>query len=112
MLKTGIELYALPTYWRHREKAKPNKPHFNPFLLLTGAEQDGSIGSRKSEAFTPQCCSWERGQVLPDDPAELLLPEASPGVPSSASTVPNAGLFTQRETKHLHFQTQVCYMHL
>lgn len=50
-----------------KKKAKPNKLHFNPLLLLTGAEQDGSIGSRKLEAFIPRCCSWELGQVLPGD---------------------------------------------
>lgn len=51
------------------------------------------------------------GTGLARRPAELLLPAASPGVKSSASTVPNAGLFIQRETKHLHFQTQVYYLH-
>lgn len=51
------------------------------------------------------------GTSLARRPAELLLPAASPGVKSPASTVPNAGLFIQRETKHLHFQTEVCYMH-
>lgn len=51
------------------------------------------------------------GTGLAGQPAELLLPVASPGVKLSASTVPNAGLFVQRETKHIHFQTQVCYMH-
>lgn len=44
-------------------------------------------------------------------PAELILPVAGPGAEPSAGTVPNAGLFIQRETKHLHFQTQSCYMH-
>lgn len=92
------------------KKANPNKLHFNPFLLLTGAEQDGSIGSRKSEAFIPIVLLMGTGTGLARRPAELLLPVASPRVKSSASTVPNAGLFIQRETKHLYFQTQVCYV--
>ena len=53
---------------RHQKKAKTNKFHFNPLPLLTGAEQDGSVGSGKLEAFISRCCSWELGQVLPGDP--------------------------------------------
>lgn len=89
MLKTGIELYASPPGLLERDtkKSKNKQTYFNPLPLLTGAEQDGSIGSGKSEA------SMGIGTSLARQSAELLLPVASPGVSHRAAESQTQGYF-------------------
>lgn len=36
---------------KHTKKGKTNKPRFNPSPLLTGAQQDGLVGSGKLQVF-------------------------------------------------------------